>query len=600
MAKGNMIIGNGRGKVGNVVFSELHGQQITRVYQPNVTNPKTNGQMLQRARFADAVKFYQRAMGNFYAFAFEDKKRTESDYNAFMRHNIQNAVPLSYARYLSVKWPALGNNWEMSHGSLAITIEPNFGGNGGNLVIPLTSQPSADTVGAVSKVLLQMGAEEGDIFTLVLITQSMDKTAIDLASDNEKAPGWSVLQFIVNSSSTQELQNVATKGQESARSGFYLKSSTSGLEIFDQHVVNAGTRGNYNLAWASVIITRRTASGGLKCSTSYLWPNDDAMDLLDTCLADTAISAAVSSWKNKTTTTNVSEVILKGGIADGETSGSVALGTDSDENGRITSVDGKESLPVSGSHVTSGTNINVQIEGVNLDKIAFTADNAVINSVTFNNLFTAGVLSYQVVNGDESYKIYANGVEFISYTPADVQTVNGSSAPATINIALDAVSDVVVKGTNLNNYSKSDVVVNGCVKKSSILIAEDGKTMDIYITTRAAAKNGETGTVYLRDTLLANVTAHADITISSSSPSTATVESTTAKSETVTLAGKGLQYLKASDFAVTGGIAVSGYKSESTGESATLSLTITGAGGSGTLSYGGKTLYTLTVENENV
>ncbi|MBQ8837651.1 MAG: hypothetical protein IJ002_09155 [Clostridia bacterium] len=52
MAKGNLFLGKARGKVGDVVFSNLNGIQISRAYQPQVKNPKTTPQLVQRASFA--------------------------------------------------------------------------------------------------------------------------------------------------------------------------------------------------------------------------------------------------------------------------------------------------------------------------------------------------------------------------------------------------------------------------------------------------------------------------------------------------------------------------------------------------------------------
>lgn len=54
--KHNAIIGAGVGKLGNAVFYVKRGQQLARVYQPTVLNPKTALQETARARFAAAVK----------------------------------------------------------------------------------------------------------------------------------------------------------------------------------------------------------------------------------------------------------------------------------------------------------------------------------------------------------------------------------------------------------------------------------------------------------------------------------------------------------------------------------------------------------------
>lgn len=47
----NGIFGTGSGKVGNAVFATSAGQQIVRPYQPKVTNPNTDAQVQQRAKF---------------------------------------------------------------------------------------------------------------------------------------------------------------------------------------------------------------------------------------------------------------------------------------------------------------------------------------------------------------------------------------------------------------------------------------------------------------------------------------------------------------------------------------------------------------------
>ena len=45
------ILGKGSGKLGAAVFSSTNGQQVVRQYQPNVKNPNTVAQTMQRARF---------------------------------------------------------------------------------------------------------------------------------------------------------------------------------------------------------------------------------------------------------------------------------------------------------------------------------------------------------------------------------------------------------------------------------------------------------------------------------------------------------------------------------------------------------------------
>ena len=64
MAKGPLFISTFTGKIGNVVGYNLKLSndkvvQATRVYQPNVANPKTEPQAIQRMKLAPAVNFYR-------------------------------------------------------------------------------------------------------------------------------------------------------------------------------------------------------------------------------------------------------------------------------------------------------------------------------------------------------------------------------------------------------------------------------------------------------------------------------------------------------------------------------------------------------------
>ena len=58
MAKGNLFQGMGRGKVGDVVFSRLNGEQLSRVRNRNPKNPNTNKQLYQRAIMATVMQAY--------------------------------------------------------------------------------------------------------------------------------------------------------------------------------------------------------------------------------------------------------------------------------------------------------------------------------------------------------------------------------------------------------------------------------------------------------------------------------------------------------------------------------------------------------------
>lgn len=88
MAKRNPYWAKQKGKLGETVFSVVKGEQVQRAYNGSPANPKTRGQTLQRVKFACAVKFFKSLDKKQLRFAYDDRKKNESDYNAFMRHNV--------------------------------------------------------------------------------------------------------------------------------------------------------------------------------------------------------------------------------------------------------------------------------------------------------------------------------------------------------------------------------------------------------------------------------------------------------------------------------------------------------------------------------
>ena len=91
MAKFQGILGGKiSGKVGNLVFSQSPGVgTVAREYVAQPRNPQTVLQQLQRTKLANLVNFY-RAFNGLLKGAFESKKASQSDYNAFVGKNLAN------------------------------------------------------------------------------------------------------------------------------------------------------------------------------------------------------------------------------------------------------------------------------------------------------------------------------------------------------------------------------------------------------------------------------------------------------------------------------------------------------------------------------
>lgn len=86
MAKGNMLQGMARGKVGDVVFSRLNGEQVSRVRNRHPQNPRTEAQLYQRAIMATVMQAYSAGKAIF-DHSFEGEKVGAGCQRAFMSRN---------------------------------------------------------------------------------------------------------------------------------------------------------------------------------------------------------------------------------------------------------------------------------------------------------------------------------------------------------------------------------------------------------------------------------------------------------------------------------------------------------------------------------
>lgn len=307
MAKGSLFFSTSRGKVGNLVVSNIRGQEVWRAYQPNVTNPRTNPQTLQRIKFAEAVKFYKHAYTRFFRFAYEDKSKTESDYNAFMRHNISKGCVVTRSQYKNDNYPALGFTYQLSQGSLGdITLGQTYDASGfsyGVLSLPSFTNEQG-TMGELSTALAaDYGLIYGDVVTLVTITTGLE--ALD--DDPAAAPEWYIVQFFIDTDSTVKISEYRDL------QGHFLVDQYDG-----ELLVSFGSEDS--ACACACIFSRKTASG-LKASNSYLVNNTTAAMILEKSKEAAWEQAALTSWNAE------GEAVLEGSLAKEEDSSvDVSLG----------------------------------------------------------------------------------------------------------------------------------------------------------------------------------------------------------------------------------------------------------------------------------
>lgn len=80
----SVLVGKGRGKIGNVVLQGIKGQTVAKQLNPAPANPRTTAQTDSRNQMANTVMAWQ-FLSVFFAFAGALRKPLESTYNAFVR-----------------------------------------------------------------------------------------------------------------------------------------------------------------------------------------------------------------------------------------------------------------------------------------------------------------------------------------------------------------------------------------------------------------------------------------------------------------------------------------------------------------------------------
>ena len=357
----------GKGTLGNTYLRRTRtatGKEVNVLAQKNFNpkNPKTLGQMAQRARFATAVKFYKRATRNFFKFAYEDKKANESDFNAFMRHNVAASIPMVKAQVDNESYPAIGNKWMLSQGSLlplrqkmqrsAIFTESVHDtlvlGDSGRYDFEGTTFSSDATVADISDILTSMGYQEGQIFTLVTVTSGIKQSNFQLLSPDDMTglatiPNWSISQFVINLKDETPSAAVGHIGLNYLPAMYCRKPKDSDVAYFG---VDYGDSGLI-VAAAAIVSENVKSSKKLLTTTSYLEGNELYNAVVNDLNTKVYYNAMLKSWD-----ADFNQAILQGSIA----------GTHIATKPVISGVNGVVP-PVNGGMVTGNTDVTLKLTG---------------------------------------------------------------------------------------------------------------------------------------------------------------------------------------------------------------------------------------------
>lgn len=455
MSKRSLFWSQATGKLGDIVLARRKGETIARAYVAQPANPKTQPQMRQRILFANAVKFYKDANANYFKFAYEDKKPQESDYNAFMRHNVVEKSTLLKMAQVKGNFPAVGKNWIIANGSLNGASYDGEDTQTPALVVTGASA-STLTVGDLSTLLKSTyGLVSDDIVTIVKIRTLA--TTVYEDSYPYPAPEWIIRQFRVDENDTTTLHDIDVD--------FVCGTDKMTLET---------TQGV--ACWCGVVFSRQTANG-LKVSDAMLIGNDFAKILWDESQDAGWQLDCLASW-------GASQLaILQGGALPQEGGTQAPF--------LVTLTANNISVPNGGSSpVLANTAYNFTAQGRNL--AALTADDITIPSGATLSNFTAAAtelaftVTFGTVGGDisigENFTVTAVMTSPASSVTSIAGQTNGGSIQARI-------------GANSLEY-----VANGPILASQIEYSTPGYLSVESVTDDTMVINlTGAGTLYVRD-----------------------------------------------------------------------------------------------------
>ena len=314
MAKGNLMMGTLRGRVGASVFYVKQGVQNQIKHQTEIANPKTSAQCLHRSKFAAAGKFYTHGTQALFKFAFENKKAGESDFNAFMKANMDIAYPMSKFAIDNPDYPIV-NNWLMTRGTLTpvrsytdINAETNILVT--NIVANVAQGDTITTVADLARAIIDgVNIKENDILTFVLIHSFVDAQtypAINPYILLQQQNAWNIVQIKLSSTDLTQLSRIGIT--PTVAEGYVRLTYTK-----------AYSKNYTSFVGGTTILSRNTRSG-LKVSTNRLdvTSNDEYQPMMreiwEYAQSEQYINSVIPTWQGSMGTADSTDVILEGAL----------------------------------------------------------------------------------------------------------------------------------------------------------------------------------------------------------------------------------------------------------------------------------------------
>ena len=172
MAIINGIIRKMAGSVGDFTFKQLNGQTVVSEKVTNMRNPRSDGQMKTRTKFTNIVAMYSLIRPRLRK-AFETKPAGVSDYNMFMKVNMQKE-PVYLTKQNVAAGACVAAPYQITQGSLPTIVTSGTGQNiKTDIYLGALTISASTTVAQFAKEVVDnnLTFQYGDQLTFFLVRQ---------------------------------------------------------------------------------------------------------------------------------------------------------------------------------------------------------------------------------------------------------------------------------------------------------------------------------------------------------------------------------------------------------------------------------------------
>lgn len=360
--------------------------------------------MDQRAKMACAVKFFSQVGANFFKFAFEGKKETESYFNAFVKNNIYTGGYIGKQASRIYDFPALGA-WQISVGTLPeITAPFPQDVNGVTFSVGTVSGTPINTISGLSSALIGSDSgrwREGDILTCLCYCTTNYVNLPTVLTDQGNRAYTALWQIRLSTSNTDTLPALEFPMLEIS---FDCYLDDTGLTF----EVGSGPEYANNLYCFGLVHSRRTPNGLKVSSSTIVAPQAPELLAVVSSQSGNYYNAVIADWQAS------EEAILQGGLMTASTYSAPVLLGRYNSNYEVSALPYDETV----TSALQGSFIRLKVDnGENLTANMFTLDGLTgrlsVEKITSagapNDAYELSVSLSQTMQVDDTFTVMFDG-----------------------------------------------------------------------------------------------------------------------------------------------------------------------------------------------